>query len=73
MDDPECATRQMSHRNAHQASGMLMNTKQRLALGAVGAAMLADVSGGAVMSGQEMDTDIGIGGDIFGHDINKAK
>ena len=40
-----------------------MNTKQRLALGAVGAGMLADVSGSAVMSGQEMDTDIGIGGD----------
>ena len=50
-----------------------MNTKQRFALGAVGAGMLADVSGGAVMSGQEMDTDIGIGGDIVGHDINKAK
>jgi len=54
---------------------MLMNTKQRFALGAVGAAMLADVSGDAVMSGQEMDTDIGIGigGDIAGHDINKEK
>jgi hypothetical protein len=46
---------------------MFMNTKQRFALRAVGAAMLADLSGCAVMSGQ--DTDIGVGG----HDINKAK
>jgi hypothetical protein len=52
---------------------MFMNTKQRFALSAVGAAMLADGSGGAVVSGQEMDTDIGIGGDIVGHEINKAK
>jgi hypothetical protein len=52
---------------------MLMNTKQRFALGSAGAAMPADVSGGAIMSGQGMDTDIGIGGDIVGHDINKAK
>ncbi len=50
-----------------------MKTKQRFALGAVRAAMLADVSGGAVVSVQEMETDIGIGGDIVGYDINKAK
>ena len=49
-----------------------MNTKQRFALRAVGAAMLADLSGCAVLSGQEMDTDIGVGG-ARGHDINKAK
>ena len=46
-----------------------MNTKQRVALRAVGAAMLADLSGCAVPSGQKMDTDTGVGG----RDINKAK